>query len=120
MKKVKILHNPRCRKSREALIWIKEEHIDFDVIDYLNEGIDVAFMKRLLKKLGRHPADILRKNEEEYKLHIKGKDLSDDELIQLMIEFPKLIERPIVIMDDFAVIARPLDDLIEWYNKLTC
>ena len=114
---VSILHNPRCRKSREAVNWLTENDIPFTTIDYMSKKLEFDFLEDLLKKLEVQADKILRKNEGDYKEHIKGRQLTQSQLIQLMIDFPKLIERPIVIFDNEAVIARPLENLIVWAQK---
>jgi arsenate reductase (glutaredoxin) len=105
--KIQIFHNPRCSKSREALNILTENNIDIEVVEYLNTDLTTKDIKDLLIKLNISASDLLRKGETDYKENIKGKDLSDEEIIALMIKFPKLIERPIVINGDKAVIGRP-------------
>jgi len=112
---ITVYHNPRCSKSRCALDYLKEKNIEFDVVEYLKETPDAGTLKTLLDKMGKKPEDILRKGEAIFKEKYKGKTLSDDEWIQAMVENPKLIERPIVVNGDKAVIARPtelIDDII--------
>jgi arsenate reductase len=105
--KIQIFHNPRCSKSREALNLLNENNIDVEVVEYLNIDISEKDIKDLLIKLNISASDLLRKGEKDYKENIKGKDLSDEEIIALMIRFPKLIERPIVVNGNKAVIGRP-------------
>lgn len=114
MKEVSIYHNNRCSKSRQALQILEEKEITLNVINYMQEPITEEALQEILTKLKIKPAELLRKGEGDYKNHVKDKDLSDQELIQLMIEFPKLMERPIVIVDAYAVVARPP----ELVNKL--
>ena len=114
---MKIYHNPRCSKSRCALDWLREKSFDFEVIDYMKTSLSSAEIKSILVQLNLSPVDLLRKNEQEYKEHIQGKNLNEDEIIELMSKFPKLIERPIVVWNGKAVIARPLEKLIELLNK---
>lgn len=110
--KTVILHNPRCSKSREAFNLLTDKDESFEVCDYLN-GITVDYLKEIVGLLGIKPFDLLRKKEEIYISNYKGKDFSDDEWIQIMVENPKLIERPIVIKDGKAAIGRPLEKIIE-------
>ena len=114
---MKIYHNPRCSKSRCALDWLQEKSFDFEVVDYLKNPLISAEIKSILTQLKMNAFDLLRKNETEYKEHIQGKNLKEDDIIELMSKYPKLIERPIVVTDQFAVIARPLENLIEKVKK---
>ena len=114
---MKIYHNPRCSKSRCAVDWLGEKSFDFEVIDYMKTSLSSAEIKSILVQLNLSPVDLIRKKELEYKEHIQGKNLNEDEIIELMSKFPKLIERPIVVWNGNAVIARPLEKLIELLNK---
>ncbi len=106
---IQIYHNPRCSKSRAALNLLEEKGVEHEVINYLENPPTVEELKAVLDKLGMEPQDLMRTGEAEYKEHIKGKDLSRDELIALMVKYPKVIERPIVANDLKAAIARPLE-----------
>ncbi len=110
---MKIYHNPRCSKSRCALDWLKEKSFDFEVVDYMKNTLSLKEIKSILNYLNMNAADLLRKNELEFKEFIQNKNLSDDEIIELMSKYPKLIERPIVVWNGKAVIARPLERLTE-------
>ncbi len=114
---MKIYHNPRCSKSRCAVDWLKENKIDFEVIEYLKNLLSRDELQQILTQLNISASELLRKSEEEYNQFIKGRVLSEDEILDLMVKFPKLIERPIVVTDQFAVIARPLENLIEKVKK---
>jgi arsenate reductase len=114
---MKIYHNPRCSKSRCAVDWLSEKSFDFEVIDYTKTSLSSAEIKSILVRLNLSPVDLLRKKELEYKELIQGKNLNEDEIIELMSKFPKLIERPIVVWEGNAVIARPLEKLIELLNR---
>ena len=104
---IKIYHNPRCRKSREGLEILKDSGKDFQIIDYLKDVPKVKQLKEVIVLLDIKPEQLIRKNEAIWKSEFKGKDLSDDELIAIMVENPKLIERPIVINGNIATIGRP-------------
>ena len=80
---------------------------EVEVIDYMNTSVTKNELVQVLKELEMTPSELLRKGESDYKEHVKGKDLSDDQIIDLMLTYPKLIERPIVIKDGKAIIARP-------------
>lgn len=111
--KYTIYHNPRCSKSRCALSWLNEHYNEVEVIDYINNPLRVDELREIGKKLNLPPSNWLRKEEEAYTTHIKGKLLSDEEIYQLMSQFPKLIQRPIVVWSGRAVVARPLEQLMD-------
>lgn len=104
---MKIYHNPRCSKSRQTLAIIEEHNQPVEIIKYLEDVPSVATLKSIVKLLGIKPIELVRKNEAIWKEHFKAKDLTDDEIINAMHKNPKLIERPIVIKGDNAVIGRP-------------
>lgn len=106
---IQILHNPRCRKSREGLALLEAEGQDFMVIKYLEDKLTVKNLTTIISKLEISPIDLVRKNEAIWKSEFKGKDLNDAKIIEAMVANPKLIERPIVINKNKAVIGRPLD-----------
>jgi len=107
---VEIWHNSRCSKSRNAFNYLKEKNIDFKVKEYLKEPITKEELKEVLEKLGMKPSELVRKKEAIYK-ELGLKDASEDELLEAMVENPKLIERPIIINKDKAVVARPLENI---------
>ena len=106
---IQILHNPRCRKSLEGLALLEAEGQDFMVIKYLEDKLTVKNLTTIISKLDISPIDLVRKNEAIWKSEFKGKDLNDAKIIEAMVANPKLIERPIVINKNKAVIGRPLD-----------
>ncbi|MDC3260592.1 arsenate reductase (glutaredoxin) [Winogradskyella sp.] len=106
---IQILHNPRCRKSREGLALLEAEGQDFMVIKYLEDKLTVKNLTTIVSKLDISPIDLVRKNEAIWKSEFKGKDLNDAQIIEAMVANPKLIERPIVINKNKAVIGRPSD-----------
>lgn len=110
--KVMIYFNPRCRKSREALQIIKERDIEPEIKYYLEEPPSQAELAEILRKMGKRPRDIFRKSEPLYKdLGLKNKDLSDDVLLDYLHQYPILIERPIVVKGQRAVLGRPPEDV---------
>ena len=110
----KIFHNPRCSKSRQTLKLLEDNNCEIEIINYLEIDLDVLLIKDTLEKLSLKPRDILRKSEQEYKdNNLKREDFSDNELIDYMIKYPKLIERPIVIKEDRAVLGRPPENVLE-------
>ena len=104
---MKIYHNPRCSKSREGLQILQTSQTEYEIIDYINNPLSVEELKGLLKKLGIPAIDLVRKNEAIWKENYKGKILTEDQIIRAMADFPKLIERPIVVSGKKAVIGRP-------------
>ncbi len=106
-----IYHNPRCRKSRETLQLIEESGELVEVIEYLKEVPSKKDLTKIIEYLGIKPAELIRKGEPDFKEHFKGKDLSDEEWIEAMLEYPKLIERPIVVREHEAVIGRPPENV---------
>ena len=110
----KIFHNPRCSKSRQALQLLKDNNCKIEIISYLEIDLKVSLIKDILKKLTLKPRDILRKGEQEYKdNNLKKDNLSEEDLINYMIKYPKLIERPIVVKGVKAVIGRPPEKVLE-------
>ncbi len=109
---IEIWHNSRCSKSRAGLKYLEEKGIDFKVKEYLKDNITIDELKSILEKLNMRPSELIRKKEAIYK-ELKLKDATEDELIQAMVENPKLIERPIIINKDKAVVARPLEKIEE-------
>jgi arsenate reductase len=101
----KIYHNPRCRKSREALVAIQETGVEVQIVEYLKKAPSVEELKDLLMRLNLKPQEIIRKKEAEFK-PLKSLSLSDDEWIQILHETPKLIERPIVVKGTKASVVR--------------
>ena len=108
---MKIYHNPRCRKSRETLKLLEENSSDIEIIEYLKTPPSYAELKDVLMKLNMPASEIIRKSEAIFKEKFKGKDFSEEEWIQVMIENPKLIERPIVVRNNKAVIGRPPENV---------
>ena len=102
-----IYHNPRCKKSRETLQLIKEAEADVEVVDYLKEPLTEDEIYELLSKLNLPVDYLIRKNEELFKQQFKGKNLTEDEWVKVLAENPKLLERPIVVKDDEAILGRP-------------
>ena len=112
-KEVIIYHNPKCSKSRKALDIIKSKNFEPTIILYLVNKLSKAEVKKLLSKLGLSIRDILRTGEDEYKNNnLKNENLTDDKLIDFLIKFPKLLQRPIVINNKKAVIGRPPENIL--------
>ena len=112
-KEVIIYHNPKCSKSRKALDIIKSKNFEPTIILYLVNKLSKAEVKKLLSKLGLSIRDILRTGEDEYKNNnLKNENLTDDKLIDFLIKFPKLLQRPIVVKDNKAVVGRPTKNIL--------
>lgn len=110
---MKIYHNPRCSKSRQTLALIQENGVEPEVVLYLDNIPTVNELKDLLSKLAISPMNLIRKGEKDWKENFKGKELSDEQLVEAMIAYPKLIERPIVVKGSKAVLGRPPENVLE-------
>jgi len=110
---MKIYHNPRCSKSRDSFNLLKEEGVEFETVEYLKTPLTKGELKDLLAKLNIAAKDLIRKGEAIFKEKFKGKELTESQWIDAMVKYPKLIERPIVVKGDIAVIGRPIDKVIE-------
>lgn len=110
---IKIYHNPRCSKSRQGLEIIENSGKEFETVKYLESIPSTEELKGVISLLNISPIDLVRKNEKVWKEEYKGKELSDAEIIKAMVDNPKLIERPIVINGNKAVIGRPPENIKE-------
>jgi arsenate reductase len=108
-----IYHHSSCSKSRFALDLLREKKIEFEVVEYFKTPFEKELFRDLIRKLGIHPEELIRKNEKEYKQVFPSKNISEDEWIEGMLKYPKLIQRPIVVNGDKAVIARPAERILE-------
>ena len=109
---IRIYHNPRCSKSRQTLQLIRDAGEEPEVIEYLQSPPTEKELDNLLKLLGLEPYELMRKGEAVYKeLGLGKKDFSRKEAIKVMVENPKLIERPIVVKDNRAVLGRPPENV---------
>ena len=110
---MKIYHNPRCSKSRQTLALLQENGVEPEVVLYLENIPTANELKDLLSKLAISPMQLIRKGEKDWKENYKGKELSDEQIIEAMIAHPKLIERPIVVKGNKAVLGRPPENALE-------
>lgn len=111
---VEIYHNPRCSKSRATLALLEANKIAPEVRLYLENPPTAEQLAEVITQLGVTPRELLRKGEDEYKENnLKDPDLSDQQIIDLMVQFPRLIERPIVISNGKARIGRPPESVLE-------
>ncbi|MHB0754883.1 arsenate reductase (glutaredoxin) [Polaribacter sp. M15] len=108
---IKIYHNPRCRKSRDGLQLLENSGKEFEIIKYLETVPSEAELTEIINLLGITPIQLVRKTEKIWKENYKGKELSDVAIIKAMVENPKLIERPIIINKNKAVIGRPTETI---------
>jgi arsenate reductase len=111
--KITVYHNSRCMKSRNALAILDEKNIAYDFIEYLKTPLSATDIELLLKKLKLTALELMRKGEDEFKEHVQGKTLSETQLIATIVKYPKLLERPIVVRGDKAIIARPPERVLE-------
>jgi arsenate reductase len=112
MESIIIYHNPQCSKSRKTLAYIKSKNINPMIKLYLQEDITEKEIKNIVEMLGIKPIGLVRQHEEEFK-NYKNKDLSDEEVFGLLIKYPKLIERPIVVSDNKAILGRPPEKVFD-------
>ncbi len=109
---MKIYHFPRCSKSRAGLKYLQEKNIEPEIIQYLNDSpLSEKKLRELLMKLNKHPKDIIRTQEKVYKEKFKGKNFTRDEWIKILLENPRLIQRPIVEGKYKAVIGNPPENI---------
>ena len=112
-----IYHNPRCRKSREALQYLEDQSATLKIVNYLNESLKKAELKAILNQIGLQPREIVRKNEADWKAVPNRNELTEDQILEVLVEFPKTIERPIVTSNNKGVLARPLENLISFMTE---
>ncbi len=116
---VVIYHNPKCSKSRQTLQLLQENGADPEIIEYLKIPLNSARLSLILNLLAMKPRELMRQQETEYKENkLDDASLADEVLIQAMISYPRLIERPIVVIDDImATIGRPPEKALELYSN---
>ncbi|MEK6154229.1 arsenate reductase (glutaredoxin) [Flavobacteriaceae bacterium 3-367] len=110
---IKIYHNPRCRKSREGLELLENCGQPFETIKYLEDVPTKEELQQVLGYLGLKPENLVRKNEAIWKEHYRGRLMTDDEVVEAMVKYPILIERPVIIKGNKAVIGRPKEKINE-------
>ena len=109
---IQIYHNSRCTKSRECLAFLEESGQEYEIVKYLKEVPNFDELKLIINKLNIKPIELVRRKEKIWIENFKDKTISDDEIIQVLISNPILIERPIVVNGEKAAIARPLEKAI--------
>lgn len=110
---MRYFHNPRCQKSREGLQLLEEKGLHPEVVLYMTEPLSPMDLEDILVKLDIDAEDLIRSKESVWKEEFKDKELSEDELVLAMIEYPQLMERPILVNGDKAAIGRPPENLLE-------
>ena len=115
--KLTIYHNNGCRKSREALEYIETKGYDVEIVEYLKTPLSISELKNLIQLLKINPIELVRKNESIWKENFKDKKMTDSQLIAVLIENPKLIQRPIIKSVTNAVIGRQMDNLIRFLKS---
>jgi arsenate reductase (glutaredoxin) len=108
---MKIYHNPRCSKSRAGLQYLEEKGYDIEVVKYLVDGISETELKEIISKSGSDAFSFVRTHEKDYIDNYKGKNLSDAEWIKILVENPKLLQRPIVVNGSKAILANPPENV---------
>ena len=114
---LRIFHNPRCRKSREGLEYLRSLTSDFEIVDYLARGLKKDDLEEILLKTHLEPMQLLRTQEEIYRKELKGKKFTREEWIQIICENPKLLQRPVVIAKHKAVVGIPPEKIREVLGK---
>lgn len=112
-----ILHNSRCGKSRDAIKIMEEAGVDFEVREYLKEVLTFDELKNIITQLKVSPMEIIRTNEAIWKEQFKENNYTDEELIKILVDNPKLIQRPIVLKGGEGVIGRPAENVINFIKK---
>ncbi len=112
--KARILHNPRCSKSRQALAWLRSRGIETEIILYLKTPLDAEQLTELLEQLGTAPQELLRSGESEFQS--TGQDpqsMTREQIVAMLASHPRILQRPIVIIGEHARIARPTERIAE-------
>ncbi|MCJ8303854.1 arsenate reductase (glutaredoxin) [Shewanella sp.] len=113
MTMVSIIHNPRCSKSRQTLALLEERDCEIQIVEYLKFPLNKNEIEDLLTKLGLSARELMRTKETEYKeQELANTNLTEDQLIQAIVDTPKLLERPIVLANDKAAIGRPPENVL--------
>ena len=112
---MKIYHNPKCSKSRQTLEIVRSKTSEFEIVEYLKKPLTAKKITELLSQLNIKPLALVRTKEIIWRENYKGKELTDIEIINAMFENPKLIERPIVVKNNKAVIGRPPENVLSLF-----
>ena len=115
---IQIYHNPRCGKSRNCLAFVEEKNLDHEIIKYLETPPSKEELIVLLKKLNLSPIELVRQKEKNWIENYKNKSLTDDDIIEILVNNPILIERPIVIDGNRAIIGREIDKVNSFIEQI--
>jgi len=109
-------HNPRCKKSRAGLSLLAEKTKGIQVKEYLKDDpFTIESLTKILQLLNKKPSEMIRQHEEIFKKEMKNKNLNDSELIEIMVQYPQIIHRPIIIKDNKAVWGDPAENINELF-----
>ena len=111
MKNTFLVHNPRCRKSREALNYLKELNVDFEIVLYMKKGLELNLLESIIIKIGIDPKDMVRTQEKTWKENYRSKLYNNDEILEILNKNPNLIKRPVFINNNKGVIAIPYTEI---------
>ena len=111
----KIYHNPRCKKSRAGLKFMEDKSVELEVIQYLKNPITIKELEDIFAKLNLKPSEMIRKQEAIFKSDFKGKSFTEDEWIRIIVQHPKLLNRPIVVGKHKAIWGDPADNLEKFF-----
>ena len=114
--KMKIFHNTRCSKSRQVLAIVKSKTSKFEIIEYLKTPLDFEEITLLLSQLNMRPIELVRVQESIWKENYKEEEMIDDEIINAIVNHPKLMKRPIVTTNRKAIIGRPAENVLELFS----
>lgn len=114
---IKILHNNSCSKSRGILEFLDENGVSFEIIDIINEPLSETELRTVLKKLNCPVKDLVRANDKIYKETFRNQNLGDEDLIQMLLKNPSLIQRPVIIKGSVAMIGRPIENVKFFIEK---
>jgi arsenate reductase len=108
---IKIYHNAQCKKSRAGLQYLRDKKLPFEIVEYLKNPLTEKQLETLLAKLNKKPTEIVRTQESYYKKNLKGKNFNNHEWIRILLQNPRIIQRPIVEKDYKAVIGDPCENI---------
>ena len=114
---ITIYHNPKCRKSREGLEYLKAKGQEFTIVEYLKNPLTKEVLEDILVKLNKPAKELVRTQEDVFKEKFKGKNFTNDEWVRILLENPKLIQRPIIVKEYKAVLGQPVDEIEKLFKK---
>lgn len=110
---ITIYHNPRCSKSRESIAFMEQQGVAYKIIKYLDANLSYDDINALLQKLNYSPIELVRTKDAFWQENFADKNLSDEEIIEAMVTYPKIIERPVVVNGSKAIVARPTEKIYQ-------